>query len=215
MNFSTRMFPVSLAVACLGLTACATTQDFENPGERLDGRIDGLGASVQQVSQQVRQLETSHDARIGKLEGDVRQLSQSHHALSNKVDANHDEFIKSRLEGKLVKQVFLTEDRIMYPANAPEIPAQDAQALDNLAQELKKSETVYHVEIQGHTDDSGNPEFNYTLGEGRAMAVRNYLHQHGGIPLYRMSTVSYGARVPATEATGPAVNRRVKVLIYR
>jgi outer membrane protein OmpA-like peptidoglycan-associated protein len=220
MNVTKRMFPV--AVACLGLTACATTQDLERQAERLDGRIDSLGTTVQKasesqqaLSQQVRQLEASHGARIGKLEGDVQQLSQSHQALGRAVDANHEEFIKSRLEGKLVKQLFLTEDRIMYPADAADIPAQDAEALDSLARELKNRDTIYHLEIQGHTDDSTHPEFNHLLGEGRAKAVRDYLHRKGGIPLYRMSTISYGALVPAKDDPGATTNRRVKVLVYR
>jgi outer membrane protein OmpA-like peptidoglycan-associated protein len=222
MNVRQHMYRVFLAIPFLALAACATTQDLEQQAERMGGRVDTLGAAVQRVSesqqalsQQVRQLEASHGARINKLDGDMLQLGQLQQNLGRKVDANHNEFIKSRLEGKLVRQVFLTEDRIMYPANAPDIPAQDAQALDNLAKALKNGDTVYHIEIQGHTDDIGNPDFNYSLGEGRANAVRDYLHRQGGIPLYRMSTISYGALLPAADDPGATANRRVKLLIYR
>lgn len=222
MNLRQPMFRVSLAIPFLALAACATTQDLEQQAERMGGRVDTLGAAVQRVSesqqalsQQVRQLEASQGARMGKLDSDMQQLSQHYQNLGRKVDANHDEFIKSRFEGKLVRQVFLTEDRIMYPASSPDIPAQDAQALDDLAKALKNGDMVYHIEIQGHTDDIGNPDFNDFLGEGRAKAVRDYLHRQGGIPLYRMSTISYGALLPAANDPGATANRRVKLLIYR
>lgn len=222
MNASSPMFRAILAIPCLALAACATTQDVEQQSVQLGGRVDTLGAAVQQLGesqqalrQQFRQLEASQGARIGKLDNDVQQLAQDYRNLSGKVDANHAEFIKSRLEGKLVKQVFLTEDRIMYPANASDIPPQDAKALDSLARELKNGDTAYHIEIQGHTDDSGHPDFNQFLGEGRARAVRDYLHRRGGIPLYRMSTISYGATLPAADDPGAGANRRVKLLVYR
>jgi outer membrane protein OmpA-like peptidoglycan-associated protein len=222
MNALQPLYRAFLPTLCLGLAACATTQDVEQQAARLGGRVDTLGATVQQLgeshqalSQQVRQLEASQGARIGKLDGDVRQLAQDYRNLGGKVDANHAEFIKSRLEGKLVKQVFLTEDRIMYPANASDIPPGDAKALDNLARELKNGDTAYHIEIQGHTEDSGHADFNQFLGEGRARAVRDYLHRHGGIPLYRMSTISYGATLPAADDPGAGANRRVKLLVFR
>lgn len=215
MNAIPRMFRAVLVLPCLGLAACATTQDVEQQSERLGGRVDQLGASVQRIgesqqalSQQLRQLEASQGARMNRLDSDVQNLGR-------KVDANHAEFIKSRLEGKLIKQVFLTEDRIMYPANASDIPPQDAKALDSLASELKSGDTAYHIEIQGHTEDSGHADFNHFLGEGRARAVRDYLYRSGGIPLYRMSTISYGATLPAAHDPGASANRRVKLLVYR
>lgn len=222
MNAIRRLLPVFLALPLLGLTACATTQNLEPQADPLGGRVDGLGAAVQRIGdaqqalgQQFRQLEASQGARIGKLDSDVRQLGQHYQDLGRKVDANHTEFIKSRLEGRVVRQVFLTEDRIMYPPNAPDLPTEDAKALDSLARELKNSDTAYHIEIQGHTEDTGFSDFNLALGEGRAQAVRDYLYRHGGVPLYRMSTISFGALVPAAEDPGATTNRRVKLLIYR
>lgn len=222
MNAIRRLFPALPAMTLFGLTGCATTQDIERQGQRLDRRIDSLGAAVQHMNdsqqalgQQIRQLEAGLGARLGKLEADLRQLNQQYRMLESKVEANHDEFIKSRLEGKLIKQLFLTEDHLLYPADAPDIPPQDAKVLDSLARELKHSDSVYHIEIQGHTDDSGMPDFNRALGEGRAKAVRDYLYRYGGIPLYRMSTISFGALVPAAEDPGATANRRVKLLIYR
>jgi outer membrane protein OmpA-like peptidoglycan-associated protein len=217
-----RLFSVFLATSCLGLAACSTTQDLERPAERTDGRVDNLGAAMQRMNesqqalgQRINQLEASHGDRINKLNSDVQQLDRYYQSLGAKVDANHNEFIKSRLEGKLLRQVFLTEDRIMYPVNSPDIPPQDAKALDNLAKELKNSDTVYHIEIQGHTDDSGMSDFDYNLGEGRAKAVHDYLYRHGGIPLYRMSIISFGALLPAANDPGATANRRVKLMIYR
>ena len=191
MNTLLRILTASLASACLGLTACATTEDLQ-------------------------QHATSLDDRLSTLENSLNELKQAHQALNQKVDSNHAQFISSRFEGRLVKQIALTEDKLLFPHNSVDLMGQDVKALDNLISEIKDCAPSYHVEIQGHTDDSGNPEFNYLLGEGRAKAVQRYLHQHGGIPLYQISTISFGARMPAGAKEGDSEsNRRVEVLIYR
>lgn len=215
MDTIRRHLPLFAVLPVLALAACATTQDLEQHADRLGATVQRLGDSQQALGQQFRQLEASHGARLGKLDDDVRQLGQQYQTLGRKVDAHHDEFLRSRLEGKLVKQVFLNEDRVLYPANALELPPGDTQALDQLAKELRSSNAAYHIEIQGHTDDIGNADFNQFLGEGRAQAVRDYLYREGGIPLYRMSTISYGALLPAAKDPGSTANRRVKLLVYR
>lgn len=152
-------------------------------------------------------------AATGQLDERLARLEQANQALSQRLDSIQEELGNTRHRGRLVKQVTLTEDNLLFPANSVDLTGQDVKALNALIDEIKGGAANYHVEIQGHTDESGNPEFNYILGEGRAKAVLRYLYQYGGLPLHRMSTVSYGARMPA--APGVGSNRRVEVLIYR
>jgi outer membrane protein OmpA-like peptidoglycan-associated protein len=75
-----------------------------------------------------------------------------------------------------------------------------------------------YLEIQGHTDATGDPEYNLGLGEERAENVRRYLNREYQIPLHRIATVSYGETVPvADNATrdGRSANRRVVVVVLR
>ena len=76
-------------------------------------------------------------------------------------------------------------------------------------------------ELVGHwafdvTDNAGSTEYNYSLGEKRAMAVRNYLSESGGIPLHAMNTISYGESRPVADngtQEGRSMNRRVVVRV--
>lgn len=73
------------------------------------------------------------------------------------------------------------------------------------------------IEIQGHTDNLGTPEFNQELSLRRAENVVNYLTDHG-IGSTRLSYKGFGATSPVednlTEA-GRSKNRRVEFHIVR
>lgn len=89
-----------------------------------------------------------------------------------------------------------------------------AQQLDQHA-EFLRSNPSYKVTIEGHADERGTPEYNISLGERRANAVRMYL-QGRGVGEDQMSIVSYGKEKPAVLGHDEAAwskNRRV-VLVY-
>lgn len=121
----------------------------------------------------------------------------------------------------------------------PEIKAEDKKKIDMAAQgitfatgsaailkpsfanldkivEILKSEPTYLVDIEGHTDNVGTPEFNLELSQKRADACRDYLADHG-IAAGRIKSTGYGDTRPvadnATEA-GRAKNRRTEFRIH-
>ena len=71
-----------------------------------------------------------------------------------------------------------------------------------------------NITIEGHCDSVGTVEYNLSLGERRANAVRDYLLNRG-IAAGRMRTVSYGEERPIasndTDA-GRAMNRRAHIV---
>ncbi|MFO0615322.1 MAG: OmpA family protein [Polyangiaceae bacterium] len=76
---------------------------------------------------------------------------------------------------------------------------------------------VKQIEVQGHTDDVGTVEYNQTLSEQRANAVRNWLIARGIAP-ERLVSRGYGATRPiATNQTeeGRQKNRRVQMVILK
>ena len=54
-----------------------------------------------------------------------------------------------------------------------------------------KANSNLTVQIEGHCDDRGSSEYNISLGERRAKAVKNYLVSLG-VPANKLSTISYG-----------------------
>jgi OmpA-OmpF porin, OOP family len=79
--------------------------------------------------------------------------------------------------------------------------------------EVLKQNPHYNLEINGHTDNEGNPKKNLELSEKRANAVKNYLVKKG-IDAARLDAKGFGDTkplVPNTSAANKAQNRRVEM----
>lgn len=118
-----------------------------------------------------------------------------------------------RIVGKVVHSVTLTDDKTLFPINSPVLGEKDMAKLDELAAKVKAMGTWFHLQIQGHTDGFGSEDYNYDLGRARAEVVKNYLNEKGGIPLLRMSVISYGASEMGNYA-GKS-NRRIVVHVLQ
>ncbi len=69
------------------------------------------------------------------------------------------------------------------------------------------------LDLRGHTDSVGTVEYNYLLGENRALSVKDYLISIGVEPR-RLKVQSFGKEVPIASnetAYGRAKNRRVEI----
>lgn len=95
------------------------------------------------------------------------------------------------------------------------VPQGELGKIDAVAQHLTaKSERV--VVVEGNCDERGSSEYNMSLGENRAIIIRNYLVQ-SGIAAGRIQTRSYGAEKPAVDGhdeSAWAKNRRGEFAIY-
>jgi outer membrane protein OmpA-like peptidoglycan-associated protein len=83
--------------------------------------------------------------------------------------------------------------------------------------ELLKKYPQAKILLVGHTDDSGNDEYNYRLGLERATAVKDYLIEHG-IAAHRLSVDSKGKREPAVPNASESnrrYNRRVEFILQK
>lgn len=75
----------------------------------------------------------------------------------------------------------------------------------------------YVLIVSGHCDERGSNEYNLSLGEQRALAVRNYLSTLGVSP-DRVQSRSFGEERPAVQGTGEEawrLNRRGEFAFYR
>jgi len=95
------------------------------------------------------------------------------------------------------------------------VPQGELGKIDAVADHLKsKPERV--VVVEGNCDERGSSEYNMSLGENRAIIIRNYLVQNG-ISADRIQTRSYGAEKPAVDGhdeSAWAKNRRGEFAIY-
>lgn len=100
---------------------------------------------------------------------------------------------------------------IDFATNSDQLTPTSSRVLDEAKRVLDEYPTL-RLEISGHTDSTGNPDYNRDLSKRRAEAVKTYLVA-GGIAAERLEAVGYGPDRPiADNATpdGRAKNRRVE-----
>jgi len=102
-----------------------------------------------------------------------------------------------------------------FPTDQHALSPEAEARLAELTQRLKAENRNVYLEIQGHTDATGDADYNEELGQARAEAVRRFLSRDG-IALNRMATISYGEEEPVASNETPegrAQNRRVAIVV--
>jgi peptidoglycan-associated lipoprotein len=85
-------------------------------------------------------------------------------------------------------------DRVFFESDQTDLTPTAVATLDKQAQWLSRYPR-YTFLIEGHADERGTREYNFSLGARRAQTVRDYLSSRG-IPAARIRTVSYGKERP-------------------
>lgn len=130
------------------------------------------------------------------------------------------------------------EIKALTPSGCPEIKTEDKEVMKRALEGLKfnsgsaviktesykildevasvmNSNPTYKLRIEGHTDNTGNPESNLQLSKQRAKAALDYLINKG-VSEKRMSSEGYGISKPIADNNtiqGRALNRRVEFIL--
>jgi peptidoglycan-associated lipoprotein len=164
------------------------------------------------------------DKHVAVVQGevtDVQGQQQSQAAHLDQLDQRTREAMERAeaagklAEGKFLYSMVLSDDSVKFPVDGSQLSPEAQTRLQDLVQKLKSENKNVYLEIQGHTDTTGSKPINMRLGEERAEAVRLYMNQQG-VPLNRMSTISYGDTSPVAPnntRAGRAQNRRVVVIV--
>ncbi len=115
------------------------------------------------------------------------------------------------LVDQLKQKGVATTHAILFAFNSAELNDQSKPILNALADYLKSYPAV-RMEIEGHTDNVGGPQFNLKLSQTRSESVKKYLEQQGGIQAGRLTTAGLGLTKPVASNSTPegrALNRRV------
>jgi outer membrane protein OmpA-like peptidoglycan-associated protein len=205
----------SLAVLALSLlaTGCASHKFVRTQNEttrsEIGQEIEGVSGQVEEVQSDVAQLEGTVDDHGQKIDG-LSQTTQE--ALDRALAAG------KLAEGKFLYETVLSDDKVQFAFEKAALSDTAQAELDRFASELAQNNANVYVEIQGHTDSSGDEGYNLQLGEERAEAVRRYLSLEHDVPLHRMATISYGESAPLEENStreGRARNRRVSLVVLQ
>lgn len=108
-------------------------------------------------------------------------------------------------------------ETIRFRPNSAEIERESHPILNQIALALRKHKEIEHVEIGGHTDNTGPHDFNMLLSRARARSVRQYIIGRGIRP-ERLAANGYGPDRPIGDNAseeGRAQNRRVEFIHTR
>ena len=215
---------MGLVVVAVASTACAT-KGYVNEGlAEVNAKVETLSESLEETQEQTRVNAdgvdaAQRDADAAGVSADAAGRSANEAGLSASAAGDRADAVGRDTERlmRLLYEVVLSQDQGNFNFGQTDLPDEARGEIDRLAGQLKSDapRNVY-IEIEGHTDATGEPTVNARLGLERAEAVKKYLHESHQIPLHRMNTISYGEDKPVAPndtREGRAQNRRVVVRV--
>jgi outer membrane protein OmpA-like peptidoglycan-associated protein len=188
-QFRTTLLASTLGAAALTLGACATHEDV------------ATAVGVETTRAQAAEAQLSD--RVGAADAAAKDASARADAA---MAAGKHPFTYS---------VLMQDDSVVFNTASAKLSDEAQKRLTEVAEKLKSEDRNVFIEIQGHGDVRGSQAYNQRLGERRAEAVRLFLAKQG-VPLPRMTTVSYGEENPKNAEKDPAAhaeNRRVVLVV--
>jgi outer membrane protein OmpA-like peptidoglycan-associated protein len=125
--------------------------------------------------------------------------------------------IQAKLDDAAVSDVGGGVYQVFFDLDATSLKAGSVANVQTIAESLKRNPAAYKINVVGHADDSGNPEYNERLAESRARTVSALLGSHG-VSMDQIAVASFGSKRPLvtnTTAEGRQLNRRVDIFIGR
>ena len=148
----------------------------------------------------------------------VNISSKGYFFYSSNIDLSNEEFYRQTedefLLMKIKQGLEFALNNIYFETNKWELKSESFFELNKLLKILKKNPDL-KIEIQGHTDNTGDKVYNLELSEKRAKSVADYLIEKG-INSNRLKTIGYGDSRPVAENSsekGRALNRRTVVRV--
>jgi outer membrane protein OmpA-like peptidoglycan-associated protein len=201
-------------------TACATKKFVRTEVDAVGQRVETLSQSLETTQEATRQNQariTQVDAKADQVgiwakdaQSSAANAQQAANTASSKIEA------VDAATKRLVYEVVISEDQGNFKFASTQLPEEARARIDQLIAQLKSDPRGNFVEIEGHTDSSGDKMVNQRIGEARAEAVKRYLYETHQVPLHKMNVISYGEDKPVSPNNtrdGRAQNRRVVIRI--
>jgi outer membrane protein OmpA-like peptidoglycan-associated protein len=210
MNRRRIAFLVGLAVvaAVFLSVGCATKKYVRQETAAIDQKVEGIETAIEENQKRIKE----HDERLATI-GSL--ITEQQHQIKG-VDGKIEE-VRKLTQGKLIFKETLRNDEAKFKFDSAELGPEAQAALDAFIERLVSENRGIYLEIQGHTDSTGEESYNLLLGKKRAEAVMEYFYKKYRIPLHRMEVFSFGSSQPAGDnktRDGRAQNRRVDILVF-
>jgi outer membrane protein OmpA-like peptidoglycan-associated protein len=205
-------------------TACATKKFVRTEVEAVGTRVETLSQSLESTQEATRQNADQIkqvDARLTQKTDEVGLWAKE--AQTSATNANNAAVAAAKraeavdvASKRLVFEVVISEDQGGFKFGSAELPEPVQSRIDQMIADLKANPRGNYVEIEGHTDSSGDKMTNQRIGEARAEAVKRYLYEAHQVPLHKINVISWGEDKPVSPNNtreGRSQNRRVVIRI--
>ena len=219
------LFMAGVIVAAMSVApACATKGFVRTSVGEVNEKVGTMGKSLEETQERVRVAEGRISETDAKATAAGESAAKANTAASEAANRATEvgrtaEARAVSIEGEMRKLIFetvLSEDQGEFKLGKAELPEDAGVALDNMVNQLKADKKAVWVEIEGHTDNTGDKIYNERLGMQRAEAVKRYLYEKHQIPLHKINVISYGEEKPVAPnntRAGRAQNRRVVIKV--
>ena len=211
----------------VGSSACATKKFVRTQVGEVNSKVETLTTSVEETQQRTRANEENIkkvDAKadqVGIWAKDAQTSADNAKTSATAAQARAEaagvraEEVEKR-SNRLLYEVVLSEDQGSFKFGQSALPEEAKSRIDQLISQLKADPRGAYVEIEGHTDNTGDKITNERLGLQRAETVKRYLYETHQVPLHKINVISYGEEKPVApnkDRAGRAQNRRVVIKI--
>jgi peptidoglycan-associated lipoprotein len=219
------LMTVGVIVTALSVApACATKKFVRTSVGEVNDKVTTQGKTLEETQERVRTAEgriTETDAKATAAGESANRANTAASEAANRATevGRTAEARAGAIEGEMRKLIFetvLSEDRGQFKLGKAELPEDATGALDTMVGQLTTDKKAVWIEIEGHTDSTGDKKMNETLGLMRAEAVKRYLYEKHQIPLHKINVISYGEDKPVAPnrtRDGRAQNRRVVIKV--
>ena len=191
---------------------CATKKYVRQETATIDEKVVGIESAIEENQKRLKE----HDERLTTLGSLITQQRDEIKSVEGRIEGKIEE-VRKAAQGKLLFKEILKNDQAKFKFDSFELGADAKAALDVFVQKLVDENRGVYLEIQGHTDSTGEESYNLLLGKKRAEAVMEYFYKQYRIPLHRMQVISLGSSAPLGDnktRDGRGQNRRVEILVY-
>jgi len=199
---------LAVFVGLLLVPGCATKKYVRQEAAAIDQKVQGVETAIEENQKRIKE----HDERLATIGSLITEQQEQIKSVDGKIEE-----VRKASQGKLLFKETLRNDQAKFKFDSSELGPEAKAALDVFVQKLVEENRGIYLEIQGHTDSTGEESYNLVLGKKRADAVMEYLYKQYHIPLHRMEVFSFGSSASVADnktKDGRAQNRRVDILVY-
>ncbi len=227
MRAHIRCLGILMAFGFMILTGggCATKDDIRTD---LDERFQIVEQEVEENQLKIDELSSAselqktqlenQDSRQEQLAQDFSQLKASFHEEGTTGERVQEAANPATNQANGTGDIAATlsfSNAIQFRFGKWDLSEEAKGKIDEVTQRLGDL-TSYLITLEGHTDSTGPPTYNFLLGKRRAETVYRYM-VNKEVPVYSLYTISFSEDKPIVsndKKENRATNRRVEIKVY-